>query len=660
MNVKSQVCFWRAVLGLTVVFALAGMVQMAQAANGYGIQILHSTWIYLFAAISSFVLFVLALLALTWTRWITLLLGWPEAVIGLDKWWRIIAGFVLVALPCIFSIAVLHPYLGKYYFPGLFTRLALFWCLALTGMFCLRIFKKELFWVGALGVSVLILAVFYRMAVVFSFVSDYPFARGWSEVSRFYGASLFLSQRLYGHKIPLSLLHPAWHLLLTPTYLLGNMPIWVHRLWQAALQVGLTGALGLAVVKRLKLHSRLQIWLTAGWAFLFLMQGPILVHLLFCALIVILGVKPERFWRTTLTVLVASVWAGWCRINWFPVPALMASVIYLLEIPVMNPKRWLAYLWKPVLWFSLGTLVAFASNFLFVNLSGNGSGGNFASSLTSEKLWYRLLPNFTYPHGVLLDLLLVSAPPILIIFFTLRQASGALHSVRLVGIFGILLILCAGGVVVSTKIGGGSDLHNMDAYLILLLLVAAYLFFDVTTPEHAKAKSFLDYQRPVHLFLTILGLTVPVWFAMQTGQPVFIWDRLQADQELYALKSQAETVSSQGGEVLFISQRQLLALKIVNVPLVPDYEQDSLMEMVMSQNHAYLDRFQSDLQAQRFALIVADEQNIHYYGKKGSFGEENDLWVQNVSIPLLCYYHPASPANEFGVMLYVPNEQPCK
>jgi hypothetical protein len=338
----------------------------------------------------------------------------------------------------------------------------------------------------------------------------------------------------------------------------------------------------------------------------------------------------------------------------------MASVIYLLEIPVMNPKRWLAYLWKPVLWFGLGTSVAFASNFLFVNLSGNGSGGNFAPSLASEKLWYRLLPNSTYPHGVLLDLLLVSAPLILIIFFALRRGSEPFQPVRLAGIFGTLLILCAGGLVVSTKIGGGSDLHNMDAYLILLLLVALYLFFGVYIPEHAQTKSFLADQRPLHLFLTILGIAVPVWFAIQSGGPVFTWDHLQAERELNALKSQAETVSSQGGDVLFISQRQLLALKIVDVPLVPDYEQDFLMEMVMSHNSAYLNRFQSDLQARRFALIVADEQNIHYYGRKGSFGEENDLWVQEVSIPLLCYYHPALPASKFGVVLYVPNEQPCK
>jgi len=229
----------------------------------------------------------------------------------------------------------------------------------------------------------------------------------------------------------------------------------------------------------------------------------------------------------------------------------------------------------------------------------------------------------------------------------------------LAGIFGILLVLCAGGVVVSTKIGGGSDLHNLDAYLILLLLVAIYLFFGVYSPDHGNTGLFLDDLRPSHLFLAILALAVPVWFALQSGSPLFTWDRLQAEQELSVLKSQAEISSSQGGEVLFISQRQLLALKIVDVPLVPDYEQDFLMEMVMSHHRAYLDRFQSDLRMRRFVMIIADEQNIHYYGKTSSFGEENDLWVQEIAVPLLCYYRPIIPVSNMGIVLFVPKENLC-
>ena len=660
VNIKNQLFFWRALLVLTAVFAVSGMLELVQMANSFGIQVIHSRWVYLFILISIAIGADFALFGISWTRWQINLLGWPEVVAGLDKWGRIVAGFVLIALPFIISFAILHPYFGKYYFFGFYSRLALLWCLALTGMFCLRIIRKDLSWLASLGISVMILAVLFRMTVIFSSVNDYPFAHTWSEVSRYFGASLFFGQRLYGGEFPLPLLHPAWDLLLTPPFMFGNLPLWAHRLWQALLQVGLTSALGLAVVKCFGVNGRLNVWYTAGWAFLYLLQGPILIQLLVCALIVVVGARPVRFWRTTLIVLAASVWAGLCRINWFPVPALIASGIYLLEIPVMNPKRWLTYIWKPFFWFGLGTLAAVASNVFYRRWSGNGNGGTFTSSLTSDLLWYRLLPNPTYPHGVLLDLLLVSIPMILIIVLVLRQERGAFHPIRLAGILGILLVLCAGGVVVSAKIGGGADLHNMDAFLIVLMLVGGYIFFGHFTPEAGiSRRAPLEFSF-VRSLLLILAVTVPVLATLLQGIPLFTWDQSRVDSALAVIKDRAETVSAQGGEVLFISQRQLLALKMVDVPLVPEYEQDFLMEMVMSHNRIYLDQFQADLRAQRFAMIVADNQNIHYYGKTGVFGEENDLWVQEVSIPMLCYYYPVSQPGDLGIALFVPREEGCK
>ena len=632
---------------------------MIQNSRSYGIQILHSNWIYLILMIAVFIAVVLTLMVISWTRQGTAVFEWPEVILRLGKWWKPLAGFVMIVLPFLFSAAILHPYVGKYYIAGFYTRLALFWCLALAGMFCVRIIRKDLPWLYTLGISVLIMAVVYRAAVSFSMVTDYPFARGWSEISRIYGGSLFFAQRLYGEKVALSVLHPAWHLLLTVPYIFGNLPIWVQRLWQVLLQVGLTGLLVLGIMKRLKPGSQFQVGLLTSWGFLFLMQGPILIHLLVCAMIVIFAVKPERFWRTTIIVLVASIWAGWTRINWFPVPALLTAAIYFLEIPMAEAKRWFAYFWKPAFWFVIGTLLALASNMFYMAWSGNGGGGNFASSMTSDLFWYRLLPNPTYPHGVLPDLLLVSIPLILVIVFALRQARGAFHPIRLAAILGITLVLFMGGVVVSTKIGGGSDLHNMDAYLILLMLVAGYLLYGAFKPQQGKTEPLVANQRPILLSLLVLGIAVPVGFALQYGRPVFLWDHLQTEQEVSTLKSRVEEVSHQGGKVLFISQRQFLALKIVDVPLVPDYEQDFLMEMVMSHNRPYLAQFQADLKAKKFAMIVADAQNIHYYGRTSSFGEENDLWVNAVSIPMLCYYSPTYPLGESGVVLFTPREKPC-
>jgi hypothetical protein len=659
MDVKNRLLFWRIVLVAIPVCTLAAMLQMAQTAAGLKIQILHSNWKYVFALMSGLAVIALGLFAILWTPWRASILSWmdrPTRQLWIAK---TAAAAVLVLLPALFSIAILHPYLGKYYFTGFYPRLLLFWLLSIAGMFCLRAWNGGLTWAGALAVSALGLAAVYRAVVVFSHVTDYPFARGWSEVSRFYGASLFFSQALYGMHVPLPLLHPSWHLLLAPLYFLQSPPMWAFRLWQALLQVGLTAGLAAVLVRRFRTGSRGLAWLAGGWAFLFLMQGPILAPLLVSAILVIAGVDPQKFWRTTLVVLLASLWAGWSRINWFPVPGLIAAAIYLLETRLDQPRRGLAYLWKPLFWVGTGTAAALAANLAFVRWSGNGGGGNFVSSLSSDMLWYRLLPNPTYAHGILLDMVLVSLPLLVSLFLAFAR-DRRLHPLRVAGLTGILLVLGLGGLVVSVKIGGGSDLHNLDAYLISLLLVGGYLFFGRAEADAETDKFLLPAHSGRRALLIALALVIPIGMALTTGSPVFTWDRAQVERVLSLAKQEIEVVSARGEPVLFISQRQLLALKMIHAPLVPEYEQDALMEMVMSHNSTYLDRFQADLAAQKYGLIVAEPQTVHYYGRTSYFGEENDQWVDLVSIPMLCYYEPFMQPGLLGVTLYVPRETPCK
>ena len=91
------------------------------------------------------------------------------------------------------------------------------------------------------------------------------------------------------------------------------------------------------------------------------------------------------------------------------------------------------------------------------------------------------------------------------------------------------------------------------------------------------------------------------------------------------------------GPVLFISERQMITFGNVNIPLVPNYEVIILMEMAMSGNQPYLDRFYSDLQHHRFAAIVAGKQNLGIK-EDGVFYEENNAWNSLVSPYVLCYY----------------------
>ena len=93
-----------------------------------------------------------------------------------------------------------------------------------------------------------------------------------------------------------------------------------------------------------------------------------------------------------------------------------------------------------------------------------------------------------------------------------------------------------------------------------------------------------------------------------------------------------------------------------NVVLVPEYEREDLMEMAMGNNTEYLDNFHSDMENQRFAVIVVDLLKFKYLGSDSSFGEENNVWVRQVMKPILCNYEADMVFLEDDIALYVPQE----
>ena len=650
---------FRQFVSLAVAILTAGTaVQIAQNAAGYNIRIFrtwHSGWAPLFAALFLIVAAALFFLVLAPRPLGQRLVDRLDALARLHPNWRIagIAGLILL-LPA-FTLIVAQSFFARF-LDGVWTRLTLFFYLSLIGMLLLKLGRKTLSWPAALAWAALSQAVFYNAVVNFATVSNYPFSLTWSEISRYYGASLFLAGRIYGAAATLPLMHPTYDLLLLPPYFLGTPPIWLLRLWQVLIQIGLSAALVFVFLKRLGPQHKNTAWIAAGWAYLFLMQGPIQSHLVLCTLIVVWLGAPEKFWRTTLVVLLASIWAGLSRINWFPVPGMLAACLYLLEIPLDSSRRWPVYLWKPAAWFLLGTATAFASNLLYVRWSGNGTSGNFVSSLNSDLLWYRLWPNPSYAQGILPAILLVSLPMLLVFVAALHKARSAFHPLRLTALFAALVVLFLGGLVVSVKIGGGEDLHNLDAYLILLMLLAGYLFAGRMAADTSPAMP----TALTGIGLALLAIAVPVWFAIQPTPAFNHQDQARAERTVELIRLNAEKAAGQGQQVLFISQRQLIALDGIKVPLVPDYEQDYLMEMVMSHNRPYLDRFQADLRAQRFGAIILFPQGTQYAGADQSAREENNYWVDEVSKPVLCYYEPAITSNEFEVAYYVPRQQPCK
>jgi hypothetical protein len=552
-------------------------------------------------------------------------------------------------------------------------RVVVFGLLSLSGAVLFHQASHRQGWTLALVVTILGYGTAYQFARFTPDISSYPFSLGWSEASRYYYASLWLSPTLYGSFAPPSVLHPSRYLLQALPFLIPNVSLWLNRFWQVLLWVITSSLASWLLVRRLQIrpsnHTGVVSLSMLFWGILFIFQGPIYYHLLLMVILVLWLASSTRFWRTLLVVLIASLWAGISRVNWLPVPGLLAAALYLMEVQVNGKPVW-KYLASPAIWVLAGTGIGYLSQQAYQLWSGNPLTW-FNSSFTSDLLWYRLLPNVTYPLGVLPSALLVSLPVIGLIALRLYHRWRQFHAVRLLGLAAILGVLFLGGIIVSVKIGGGSNLHNLDAYLTLLMVIGGYIYFDRLQPDQpgrvgntTGERSFSGSPLLLRLSQNVLlagAMIVPLYFTLSVGGPIPGRDFSSAQAALQTIDSATQLAAEQGGEVLFISQRHLLTFNLVqNVPLVPEYELVFLMEMAMSGNTAYMDAFHVDISHQRFAIIVSEPLVIQYQGSSHSFGEENDAWVSGVSEPVLCYYQPSVTLDSVGVILYTPRANPCK
>jgi hypothetical protein len=286
-------------------------------------------------------------------------------------------------------------------------------------------------------------------------------------------------------------------------------------------------------------------------------------------------------------------------------------------------------------------------------MSGVSDIGLFYTSLASDLLWYRLLPNASYFLGILPAALLASLPLWFAIYIVIRSGKGDWHPLRLFFIFAALFVLFIGGLVVSLKIGGGANLHNMDAYFSLLLIVFAYLVFARYRREDGK----LGEQVQLHWLVVVSLIIMPAWSYLQFNIGFRSHDPVITQRVLTSLQDRVDQVNAQGGEILFITQRHLISMRMIrSVELVPEYEREDLMELAMSNNLEYLGKFRSDMENQRFALIVVDPLNYNILTKNRSFAEENNVWVTRVMKHILCNYREESVFPEDEIALYVPQE----
>lgn len=653
--------FWRFVLLVTFLFTgLAGwnLIDLARRLN---VQILERpAWLGALSVLGLFAGIILLGFAVSFSRAGDKLCGLFE-IPSTVRPGQIGILLIVVAL---FGFSIVTALSGFKRILGQedWVRILIFWVFSLLGMWGIKMLRKEWIWLNALIAIVLLQATIHLLLSYWPSVTAYPFALGWSETSRYYFPSLFLSENIYGQKYPLPILHPTLHLLLTPPYWL-DAPLWLHRFWQVAIRYLLLAAAVPAVMRRLALSGRFAAiqnkglyWLVALWVFLFLFLGPIYFHLVVPVILVLVGFTLRDDRRNWFVILLASAWCGWSRVNWYPMPALIAATLYVLETPFNGKSLW-QYLWKPALWGIAGTLTAFLFQRLYIAISGVDSQ-YFYTSVASDLLWYRLLPNATFPTGLLPAAILTSLPMWLAMHLVVRADKGAFHPIRLLLLIAALMALFIACLFVSLKIGGGADLHNMDAYFVVLLIVFLYLVFaryareDFTAPQPVS----------LHWLVVVALLIFPVWAAIQPNLGFITFDSGRTQSVLANLQERVDQVNAQGGEVLFITQRHLIAMNMLDgVTLVPEYEREDLMEMAMAGNEVYLGQFRRDMENQRFALIVVDPLRFLKFSSRRSFAEENNAWVTRVAKHILCNYREEVLFPEDDIALYVPQtgERKC-
>ncbi|WKZ46647.1 MAG: hypothetical protein QY306_12590 [Anaerolineales bacterium] len=644
----SRSTFWKTILIVTAALSALSIFDLFTSAQKLGVNIYTSvTWlagVFLFSAIA-----LLALLGLgvSFTNHRDQLWGRIEAVGFIPKKFGILLiALALIGFPLVVSNSFFKTVLGS----AGWIHLLVFWVFSLVGMIGVKNFRN-IEWHVALIVFILPQALLQLALINLPLITAYPFAMGWSETSRYYYPSLFLAQKIYGEKFSLPILHPTLHFLLAAPYLI-DAPLWAHRFWQVLLRFALVGLMIPALTNRFSIQNRTLKIFVGMWMFLFLMMGPIYLHLTIPVLILLFGFSLHHPTRSWLALLLASVWAGTSRINWYVMPGMIAAVLYFLEVPFDGKNFW-RYIFKPALWFVVGTLTAYVSMQVYIAFSGIANPSDFFTSLSSPLLWYRLLPNESYAYGLLPASIFVSLPMWIVLFQQFRSRRVDWHPVRIFFIVAALLALFLGGLIVSLKIGGGADLHNLDAYFTMLWIVISYLVFARYSPQNTRTAEFI----PLNWGSVMSVIVIPILFITQTNISFKSYDPSRTEKTLSALQSEIDRVNAEGGEVLFITQRHLISMGMLHdVTLVQEYEREELMEMAMSNNEAFLDRFKQEMESQRFDLIVVDPLTFKILARRRAFSEENNVWVRGIMRPILCNYRLEESFPEDEIALYVPQE----
>ncbi len=339
---------------------LSGMVffNVVLELHSLGAVSLQPKWLLYQGAFAAFTVASLALLALTFHPRFGSWLEERLQKIPSSKWFTAFAIlFLVISLGLYPSLIMFYPRLARFIIEKQSTGIHfwLLWISCLGGMLALILGIKNIGIGKSLLAAILGEAVVYKILSFSAAISTFPYALTWEESHRPYAASLLAAERIYGMKIPPYLTDFSLNLVNGIPFLFGSPSILVYRLWTTFLWIGISALTAFLVMRRLKIGSGLIQVLFTGWAFLYLLQeGGIKYNLLLGTCIILIGVSARHPWRSLISVLLASAWAGLSRVNWYPVPVMLGMALYLLEEPRQNYRSAWHYLLKPAVWGILG------------------------------------------------------------------------------------------------------------------------------------------------------------------------------------------------------------------------------------------------------------------------------------------------------------------
>ncbi len=675
----------------SAILLIGACVEFFNVASGTGAAIgaFSLTWFLLF---SVFVLFCLALfVALVFGQRGDLSFAFVKLISHRNKisFWR----WAFAILTLVFPVWFLQYTQWGIVFHGFFIRLLIWVAVVFVFAFLVSSGDTLAGWKEIFGAFVLTAASF-SIAIALQGVTDYPFSLGWSEGNRLWDYSTLFGKSLYDYpadqNINLPLMDRGRLLVGGLPFLIPGLTIEMARLWIGLTMVIPYFLVGIAAFRILNKDNRGWFFVIL-WIFLFLKQGPIHAPLVLAAALTVL-VWRRNLWIAIPLIIYAGYYAQTGRFTWLFAPGLWIGMLELAGASLRN-GRLVASQWTRAI--ALGFAGVFGGYLLpkllpllerpatdLTDIGGQiASGGvssEFVANAVSDQplLWYRLLPNSTYGNGILIGLLIAVVPLLVILFWLAITKKWTLNIWQRLAIFVPLLAFLIVGLIASTKIGGGGDLHNMDMFFIGLAFAGVIAWYNGGREAILNPNQLPAWMKIVVVAALILPAIGP-WRQMrsfnygeQAASLVTLTDApdeksldlLPSDEKINrALEKiqDAVNVAKEDGEVLFLDQRQLLTFGyITDVPLVPEYEKKVLMNEALSGNADYFQSFYKDLAAGRFSLIVSEKLFTPIKDSSFEFGEENNAWVAWVARPLLCYYQETSTLKEVGVQLFIPKESP--